>query len=369
MATFTFDVFYLGSFADVDVDEGDTNAENADDLLAIYDDFSVASLLVNDADDDGTIRDNEIQVAGDTVSFDVGAGNVTTELDSSIEYAITVTRGDGSTYTTTAIVYQTVTGDVFVLGDIFDGINVQSFELTSAINTDPGGTSARDKLYTLNIVCFATGTIIETAAGPQRIEQIVAGTLIRTYFDQFQPVRHIGRNRDATGPTSWPVCFAAGSLGKGMPSHELRVTQNHRIMTNAPVARQLSGHHNAFLAAKHLAGLTGIALDESAEDITYWYMLFDRHQAIQANGAWAESLFLGRQAIGALSPADRVMVMRMKDTLDPGLFVAPRLPDLKGFARKELLRSVRKGQPVFRRENDAARHANQTRPATLAQTG
>lgn len=50
------------------------------------------------------------------------------------------------------------------------------------------------------------------------------------------------------------------------------------------------------IAAKKLIGMSGIDLAGQGRFITYWHILFDRHEIVFADGAASESLYLGPQA-------------------------------------------------------------------------
>ncbi len=52
--------------------------------------------------------------------------------------------------------------------------------------------------------------------------------------------------------------------------------------------------------AVKLLGLLGIARAEDFEEVTYYHLLFDRHEIVFSNGVPSESLHLGTQAQMAL---------------------------------------------------------------------
>ena len=60
------------------------------------------------------------------------------------------------------------------------------------------------------------------------------------------------------------------------------------------------GQREVFVPAIKLVGTDGIAQVTSFAPVTYVHILFEKHQIIFANGALAESLYTGAQAIQAM---------------------------------------------------------------------
>lgn len=155
-------------------------------------------------------------------------------------------------------------------------------------------------------VCFVAGTLIEAENGPRAIETLKVGDKVATADHGLQPVRWIesstippDRLRDE--PAMWPVRISAGSLGPNTPSRDLLVSQQHRILVKGPRVELLFGTTEALVAAKHLCRWPGIGLDTSVETVEYLHILLDRHEILSADGAQAESLFLGEEALHTLS--------------------------------------------------------------------
>ncbi len=53
---------------------------------------------------------------------------------------------------------------------------------------------------------------------------------------------------------------------------------------------------NVLVPAKHLCAHEDIWRDDTLQPVTYYHILFDSHEIIQANGALSESLFTGAEA-------------------------------------------------------------------------
>ncbi|QFT71810.1 Hint domain-containing protein [Ruegeria sp. THAF33] len=155
-------------------------------------------------------------------------------------------------------------------------------------------------------VCFAAGTLIETESGPLAIETLEAGHMVATADHGLQPIRWIESSRIpperlCDEPALRPVRISAGSLGPNEPSRDLLVSQQHRILVKGPKVELLFGASEALVAAKHLCGWPGIGIDTSVQTVEYLHVLLDRHEILNAEGAQAESLFLGEEALYSLS--------------------------------------------------------------------
>lgn len=158
------------------------------------------------------------------------------------------------------------------------------------------------------IICFAEGTLIETDRGPMPVEGLSVGDLVQTQDHGLQPIRWIGRrNLDtldlARVPTLRPVRVSRGALGGGVPASDLILSPQHRVQIEGWRAQLLLGEDRVLVPIGHLENGRTIRTIRDAPGVTYFHLLFDAHEIITANGALAESLFLGEMAIGALAPA------------------------------------------------------------------
>mgnify|MGYP001800860766 CR=1 FL=1 len=82
MATvYDVQMFYIGNFADMDTDEGNTDNEDPDVVLGTHDDLQYVEIRQFDVDDDGVIYDDELGT-GDYLSYDLGSGTTDVSLDS-----------------------------------------------------------------------------------------------------------------------------------------------------------------------------------------------------------------------------------------------------------------------------------------------
>lgn len=167
-----------------------------------------------------------------------------------------------------------------------------------------------------SVVCFASGTMIETMFGPRAIESLSAGDMIKTRDRGFQPLRWIGETRlDAERldlqPNLRPILIRAHALAPGVPARDLRVSPQHRVLVRSVIARRMFDEDEILVAAKHLAGLPGIEVLNPQLGVTYHHMLFDTHEVVLSDGAWSESLFTGPEALKSVGEAARREILTL----------------------------------------------------------
>ncbi|WP_289043695.1 Hint domain-containing protein [uncultured Aliiroseovarius sp.] len=158
------------------------------------------------------------------------------------------------------------------------------------------------------VPCLVAGTMVATPDGARPVQDLGVGDLVLTADHGAQPIRWIGGRelnlRDLLlSPKLHPVRIKAGALGQGMPTRDLCVSPQHRMLVRSPVARRMFGGDEVLIAAKKLVGMPGIYVDDVSESVTYYHVLLDDHQVIFAEGAPTESLFTGPQALKGLGKA------------------------------------------------------------------
>lgn len=191
-------------------------------------------------------------------------------------------------------------------------IVTDTFEVTTTVYAfNPGGSLQYDtETQVINIsiegVCFVLGTLIETLMGPVPVEHLKVDDLVMTADSGSQPIRWIESNevsveRTEEKPSLRPVCVKAGALGHGLPRRDLYVSQQHRLMVSGAAVELLFGEPEVLVAAKALCGWPGIDIVCADESVEYFHILLDHHEILEAEGAPAESLYLGDEALFALS--------------------------------------------------------------------
>ncbi|MBF9043166.1 hemolysin [Rhodobacterales bacterium HKCCE4037] len=253
-----------------------------------------------------------------------------------------------------------VTTRYFILpNDSYGDFNIQSVT-TGGINDVAGndaaviGTTDNET----NIVCFAEGTLIETMSGKMvPVERLAVGDLVRTLDHGGQPIRWIGRahlsaERLDASPHLRPIRIAAGALGPGRPSTDLVVSPQHRLLVTSKIAQRMFGEAEVLASAKSLLQLPMVEVEPTSESgVRYFHLLLDNHEILFANGAQAESLYLGEQALQTLSRAAR----REIQEIFPGFIGAEVLPP-----SARLFAPVQKGRTLAMRH---AKNGHDVQPA------
>ncbi|MFO6463525.1 Hint domain-containing protein [Jannaschia sp. KMU-145] len=301
----TVNMIFLGTFADVDTDESNFVTENARSLEGRYDDLTLTQVVENDRDGDGAIQDNEAQ-AGDSnpdfLSYDVGFGPESYELDSTSRFEALVFLTDGTSQLVEIAVLQTTIGDVFVrdVDNALDGLDFRSIELTRFIRSDFSGSRTGNSIENTTVACFAAGTAIATPAGPVPVEKLRPGDRVLTRDHGARPLREVFRRKLAHAGRHAPVEFAPGSLGRGRPSAPLCLSPQHRVLLDSPIVSRMFGRAEVLVAAKRLVDGIAIRQADPAAPVSYYHLLCDHHELVLADGCWTETLLTGTQAIAAL---------------------------------------------------------------------
>lgn len=140
-----------------------------------------------------------------------------------------------------------------------------------------------------DIGCFAAGTMILTENGEVAVEALSEGDLIVTSGNGLAPIRWIGHRTVSAKGTYAPVCIAKGALGN---SRDLMVSPAHRMVVADARAAVLFSEEEVLVPAKALIDGDRIYC-KAGDSVTYFHILFDKHEVIFAEGAATESFFLG----------------------------------------------------------------------------
>lgn len=205
--------------------------------------------------------------------------------------------GDTVTINVPGVGNITYTGTTFYLADgtqVFtptDGQVLQNGTLVSA-----SGVTTQGPLITatdLGPACFVQGTMIRTTRGDAPVEILKVGDLIETLDHGPQPIRWIGCSpTDASGDNA-PIVFKPGAIGNDT---ELSVSPQHRVLVQGWQAELYFGEAEVLVPAKHLLNGRDV-VQEMAEKVVYFHLLFDTHEVITSNGVLSESFFPGDQIL------------------------------------------------------------------------
>jgi hypothetical protein len=311
----TFNVIRLGVLADIDTTEGNTTAENASSLVGLtLGDISNPLWEQTQSFSPGTsgfgggsatAYDMNNTASNDQFRINGGPNQI---FDGTSIYNATITYTDGTTATITAVIFQDTAGNSYLAPEFSANADqtaleagaIRSLTLDSLVgNVYSGLTGTRQ---TSNFaVCFAQGTQIETPTGERAIESLIAGDLVQTLDNGPQPIRWIGGRTVPAILGMEPVLFDQGSLGPNIPKRPMMLSRQHRLMLDTVVAERMTGTRQVLVPAYKLSGLPGVRIVQTVGFVTYWHFLCDQHEIVIADGAPAETLYLGQQARKSMS--------------------------------------------------------------------
>lgn len=308
----TFNVISLGQLANIDTTEGNFTSENASSLVgmtfggegdALVNDFQTLSA---DSFSGGrrTAYDMNNNESNDTFSIDGGPAQT---FDGTAVYNATITYIDGSTATISAVIFQDTDGNTYLAPEFSNNADmanleagaIRSLTLDSLLGNRYGGMTGSRETWDF-VTCFVQGTQILTPVGPCAIEDLEVGDFVETRDNGAQRVLWIGSaKRNATGAAQ-PVRITSGALGQGLPARDLLLSQQHRLLLRSRVAERFAESAELLVAAKRLTALPGVFLDDSLDHVTYYHVLCEQHELLFAEGAEAESLYLGEMTLQTL---------------------------------------------------------------------
>lgn len=373
MATYNFSVIHLGQIGDLDPTDGNASAENQSALLGTY--FSaedpaadhIASLIANDADNNGLINTND-RGSPDDVVFDTGDGPVATRYDALFNANVTVTfpaESEQADYIGLGGIIQTETGDLFFVmvdddegfgSNPYDDYPIESIQVNSVSAFGTRQLAAASDTQSF-VPCFAVGTQIETLRGPVPVETLRVLDRVVTMDNGVQPIRWVGRRelspcQLAQRPQNCPIMVKAGALGPGIPARDLVVSPQHRFLLASKITARVTQAPEILVAATKLVGQPGIRRVEGARTgVQYVHFACDSHEVVWANGAPAETFLVGSELDKAIGDNTH----RPLDWFSPTTALAragPRIPvrpivERGGVLRSLLERHVRNAKPLF----------------------
>lgn len=172
------------------------------------------------------------------------------------------------------------------------------------------------------VICFTPGTRLATRRGEVLSQQLKVGDMVITRDNGMKEICWIGRRNLspkelAAAPAHLPIRIKAGALGRKAPQRDLCVSPNHRILLSSQAAQLMFGEAEVLVAAKHLTGLPGVEV-LPVPRVSYIHVMFEDHEVVLANGAWAESFQPGVQSLAGIRDDQREEIL----TLFPELATA-----------------------------------------------
>lgn len=208
---------------------------------------------------------------------------------------------------------QTLNGDTFLLAwdnyPVLAQKGIESITLQSVEASDWGGFQ-QSSYDTVQFVCFASVTLIETDQGPVPVEDLTLGDLVQTADHGSQPVRWLGARSLRFPPApkrQKPVLIRQGCFGPRLPSAPLILSPQHRIVTRQDDQR--------FVSAISLIAQPGVRRMQGCRSERYHSVLLPQHEVNFANALPVESLHPRALRSPLLSPGQRLSAL----TRLPGL--------------------------------------------------
>lgn len=174
------------------------------------------------------------------------------------------------------------------------------------------------------IICFAKGSLIRTKTGNRAVEDLSVGDLVWTQSGHYAPVRWIGAKTLDTmslirNPHLQPIMISKDVYGDGIPFADLMLSPQHRVKVSDWRTELLFGEPSILLAVKHLVDGHRV-IQQNVSEVTYYHIMFDRHELISSNGLISESLHAGDMANLAIGPD----ALRELEQLFPALMATAR---------------------------------------------
>jgi hypothetical protein len=248
-----------------------------------------------------------------TQSFTIG-GKVTGTLsfDMALRNGLSPTAGEGfrvdildragtviqtQTYLPKVNTWQTV-----ALSVPFDTAGTYSVRFTEIGPNNSLGAILDDVSF---LICFATGTLIDTPGGPRRIEDLRPGDLVSTLDNVPQQVRWVGRRTVSVAemqrdPRLWPVIIDAGAFGPAQPRRAFAVSRQHRILRSGWTCELLFAEAEVLVPAHKLVNGRTVRLVQPHDEVTYVHFLCDRHEIVFAEGLPTESFYPSHQTLAGV---------------------------------------------------------------------
>jgi hypothetical protein len=231
---------------------------------------------------DGNSVFDEVNNAGQTLLNPVTIGSTTYAAGTSIFvnyvitapgglslYSITIGGTNNGNNTTTAFITN---------GPLTPG---QLYTFTTEANVGGGSVAYA------GLACFAAGTVIRTSLGPRPIETLTVGDMIDTHDHGQQTLRWIGQTSVAGDGEHAPIRFETGVIGN---DEALLVSPNHRVLVGGSRVELLFGTDEVLVPAKALVNGRDVTR-QPCKTVSYWHLMFDRHELVRSNGVWTESYF------------------------------------------------------------------------------
>lgn len=269
-------------------------------------------VTLSDHSGDGIISDTDAYDGTSSTADRVIVGNVSHSVREIAAYTGSTITIDGTTYTNLTVavtLFDDGTYGVRLLdSSIPEGVNINAItdvKLGTFNGTEYSGVWVKgiDDAF----VCFAAGTLIDTAQGARAVESVRPGDLLPTLDHGLQPVCWVGKRQVSGRGKMAPVGFRVGAMGN---SRAIRVSPQHRVLVCGRQAELLFGATQVLVPALHLVNDRGIRR-APCDAVAYVHLLFDRHEIIGSSGLLSESFRPSAYSMSLLDEPTRAEVLAL----------------------------------------------------------
>jgi hypothetical protein len=181
---------------------------------------------------------------------------------------------------------------------------------TRTITLSLGGGGASNMQVMVDFICFTKGTLIDTETGPRAIEDLMPGDKVRTKDNGYQAIEWISSRKLTEtelrqNPHLRPIRFCKGAFGDNLPSKDLVVSPQHRMLLADWRCELMFGSPEMLAPAKALLNDHDILIDRGGEGVEYFHFMCKRHEIVYANGIESESFHPGDFGTSTLEDAPR----------------------------------------------------------------
>jgi len=211
-------------------------------------------------------------------------------------------------------------------------------------------------------VCFCSGTLIATPSGSRTVETLVAGDLLLTASGESKQIiwigaTHVSLNAQRASARLCPVMIPAHAFGRGLPTDDLYVSPQHRVLIEGPACELFFGEPAVLVAAKYLVD-TFAELAAPVADLQYFHILMADHDMLLSNGLPTESFQPARRTMDVMGADARQMLEAVIATLGEEALLSRKdsFLSLRQSEAEVLLNSLQ-GVHAGRRSASATLHA------------
>lgn len=245
----------------------------------------------------GGVGDDQITMGGgDTATGGDGDDTFTIDTAQLTGAAITITGGEGDETAGDTLDFN---GQLVLGSIVYSNTDDNAGGLSGTATLLDGTTVTFSEIET--IICFCSGTMIDTPHGPRLVERLRPGDLVLTLDNGPQPIRWVGSRTVKTNENTAPVEFRPGAFGNDAP---LLVSPQHRMLQKSHLSELYFGASEVLVPAISLIDGENV-LQRPTGLATYHHVMFDTHQIVSSNGIHSESYHPGAHSLPGLEERAR----------------------------------------------------------------